>query len=110
MEHSPKKNAILLSVLFAVVYALHGMSGPLSAIYLTTATGEFVSHGFLGWYHILTSVLAAFFYLPLAVHIRTLAKQADMKILKNLSTFVIVALSAFTILNPIAIIVTLIFG
>ena len=109
MEKSTKKKVIALCILFAVVYCIHGFIGPAVSMYQTMQTGEFVSHNFLGWYHILTSVLVAAFYLPLAVKIRQLTKEANMRGLKGFSTFIVIALSVFTVLNTIAIIVGLIF-
>lgn len=108
MKTSPKKKAILLCILFAVVYCIHGVSGPAYTMYQAMQTGEFVSHGFLGWYHTLTLAMVAAVYLPLAIAINRLTRQASMRVMKGISMFVIVALSAFVVLNAIAIIIWLI--
>ena len=105
---SSKKKAILLCILFAVIYCIHGVSGPAYSMYQAMQTGVFASHGFLGWYHILTLGLAAAIYLPLSIRINRLSKEANMRILKGLSVFLIIALSAFLIMNAIVIMVWLI--
>lgn len=108
MDHSPKKKAITMSIIFAVVYCIHGSSFPVYSIYQTIQTGSFVSPGFLGWYHILTIVLVAAVYLPLALLINRRSREANMRVLKGISLFVIVALSTFLALNAFAIIAELI--
>ena len=107
MFNTPKKKAIALCILFAVVYCIHGFVGPAVSMYQTMQTGEFVSHGFLGWYHILTSVLVAAVYLPLATKIRRLTKEANMRVLKGFSTFFIIVASFWLAMNAISIIVWL---
>ena len=109
MFNTPKKKITALCIVFAVIYFAHGISGSLYTIYQVHLTGVFATHDFLGWYHILTTVLVAAVYLPLSVQIRRLANDADMRGLKGFSTFIVVALSVFTVLNTIAIIIGLIF-
>ena len=108
MKNSPKKKTILLCILFAVVYCIHGVSGPAHTMYQAMQTGVFASHSFLGWYHIMTVVLVAAVYLPLSIQINRLTKEANMRVLRGLSMFFIIALSAFLVLNAIAISVWLI--
>lgn len=107
MNLTPKKKVIALCILFAVVYCLHGVSGAVSTVYLTIQTGTFYSHSFLGWYHILTVVLVAAFYLPLAFQINRLAKEANMRILKGFSVFFMIVAFFFLTMNIIAIVVWL---
>ena len=107
MKNNPKKKAIALSILFAVVYCLHGGLAAGSSVYLTIQTGVFYTHDFLGWYHILTITMVAVFYLPLAIKIRRLTKEAGMQILKGFSTFFIVVASFFLTMSAISIIVWL---
>ena len=108
MKNSPKKKTILLCILFAVVYCIHGVSGPAYTMYQAMQTGVFASHNFLGWYHIMTVVLVAAVYLPLSIQINRLTKEENMRVLRGLSIFFIISLSAFLVLNASAIIVWLI--
>lgn len=109
MFNTPKKKAIALCILFGVIYCIHGFIGPAVSMYQAMQTGEFVRHGFLGWYHILTTVLVAAFYLPLAIRIRKLTTEANVRVLKGFFAFIVIALSAFTILSAICIPVGLLF-
>lgn len=107
MNSSPKKQAIALSILFAVVYMIHGISGPAYYMFQSMQTETEAAIRFLGGYHIITLAMAALFYLPLSICIRRLAKQAQLRILKLLATFFIVVFSWFVVLNAILIIVWL---
>ena len=108
MPNSPQKKAIALSALLAAVYLLHGISGPVSAIFLTITSGETLSLDFLRWYFIITFVMAAAFYLPLAICVNRLAKKACMKVLKIISIVIIIPCCVFVALGAVVIIAALI--
>ena len=97
-----KKKITALCILFAAVFVIHGVSGPLLTIY-STWTGSADPFVLTMQYYFVTVAMAALFYLPLAIWIRHLAKQAQMEGLKVISLVAVIILTTFVTANAIAI-------
>ena len=97
-----KKKIIALCILFAVVFVIHGVSGPMLMFY-SIWTGTADPTVLMMKYYLVTVAMVALFYLPLAIWIRRLAKKAQMGGMKILSLVVVIVLAAFLGANAIAI-------
>lgn len=108
MDKLIKRKAIRLTILFVISYCAVGFFGALTTVYNTIQTGAAATPTILGGYHILLLVTVPLYFLPLAVKINRLAKEAGMKILRSISLFMIVCFAVFTFFNIIITIVYLI--
>ena len=104
MDNSLKHKAIKLTVLFVISYCAVGFFGALMTVYNVIQTGAAAAPTLFGGYHILVLVTVPLYFLPLAVKIQKLAKEAGMKILRGLSIFMIFGFSMFIFVNIIIII------
>ena len=103
MKNNPRKKAIALCIIFAAVFVLHGVSGPLSIIYQTVTNSAFDSASFLIRYYCITLAVASLVYLPLSIGINRLAKKAQMQALKIISLVAVIVLAVYLSINAIVI-------
>ena len=97
-----KKKITALCILFAAVFVIHGVTGPL-LMFRAIWTGSADPFVLTMQYYFVTVAMAALFYLPLAIWIRHLAKQAQMEGLKVISLVAVIILTTFVTANAIAI-------
>ena len=98
-----KKKIIALCILFAGVFCIHGVSGPLFFMSYTIRTNSMVPDALVFRYYMISLAMAAFFYLPMAIGINRLAKKAQMRVLKFITLAVIIVLALFLCINAVAI-------
>ena len=98
-----KKKIIALCILFAAVFCIHGVSGPLFFISYAMRTNSMVPDALIFRYYIISLAMAALFYLPIAIVINRMAKKAQMHALKFIALAVIIVLALFLCINAIAI-------
>ena len=98
-----KKKIIALCILFAVVFGIHGVSGPMFFMYYSMSTNSIVPDALIIRYYMITLAMVALFYLPLAIWIHRLAKKGQLDGMNILSLLVVIVLAAFLGANAIAI-------
>lgn len=98
-----KKKIIALCILFAGVFCIHGVSGPLFFISYTMRTNSMVPDALIFRYYMISLAMAALFYLPMAISINRLAKKAQMHALKFIALAVIIVLALFLCINAVVI-------
>ena len=105
MDNSIIRKTIRLAMLVVVSYCLVGFVGSITTVSHTIHIGSAAEPTILDGYHILVLITVPFYFLPLAVKISKLAKEAGMKILRGISIFVITTFVLFVFVNIIIIIV-----
>ena len=105
MDEITRRKAIRLTILFAISYGAVGIFGALSTLYNTIQTGMASTPTIFGGYHMLLLVTVPLYFLPLALKINRLAKEASMKILRGISFFLITCFAIFLFFNIIIVIV-----
>ena len=98
-----KRKITALCILFAAVFVIHGVSGPLLMIHSLTMGYTAVPISLVIPYYLVTLAMAALFYLPLAIWIYNLAKKARMEGMKIISLVAVIVLTTFVTANAIAI-------
>ena len=98
-----KKKIIALCILFAAVFCIHGVSGPMFFMYYSMSTNSIVPDALMIRYYMITLAMAALFYLPLAIVINRMAKKAQMQALKFIALAVVIVLGLFLAINAIVI-------
>lgn len=98
-----KKKITVLCILFAAVFCIHGVSGPMFFMYYSMSTNSIVPDALMIRYYMITLAMAALFYLPLAIVINRMAKKAQMQALKFIALAVVIVLGLFLAINAIVI-------
>ena len=96
-----KRKITALCILFAAVFGIHGVSGPMFFMYYSMSTNSIVPDALMIRYYMITLAMAALFYLPMAIVINRMAKKAQMQALKFISLAVVIVLSLFLAINAI---------
>ena len=96
-----KKKIIALCILFAAVFCIHGVSGPMFFMYYSMSTNSVVPDAMIVRYYMITLAMAALFYLPMAIVINRMAKKAQMQALKFIALAVVIVLGLFLAINAI---------